>query len=42
MLQFGLISEYVRIENGKEMVAEIDRQDGWTSKQAIFMQSLLI
>jgi hypothetical protein len=32
MLQFGLISEYVRIENGEEMVVKIDQQDGWTSK----------
>ncbi|KAE8811531.1 hypothetical protein D1007_11587 [Hordeum vulgare] len=25
--------EYVRIENGEEMVDEIDRRDGWASKQ---------
>ena len=33
--------EYVRIENGEEMVDEIDRQDGWTSKQATFHAELV-
>jgi hypothetical protein len=26
--------EYVRIESGEEIVDEIDRQDGWTTKEA--------
>ena len=33
--------EYVRIENGEEMVDEIDRQDGWASKQTTFLAELL-
>ena len=33
--------EYVRIENGEEMVDEIDRQDGWTSKEATFRAELV-
>jgi hypothetical protein len=28
--------EYVRIESREEMVDEIDRQDGWTTKEATF------
>ena len=28
--------EYVRIEDGEQIVEEIDRQNGWTSKRAIF------
>ena len=34
--------EYVRIEDGEDMVDEIDGQDGWTTKQTMFHQSLLI
>jgi hypothetical protein len=33
--------EYVRIESGKEMVDEIDRQDGWTMKEASFRANLV-
>ena len=33
--------EYVRIENGEELVEEIDRQDGWTSKEATFRAELV-
>ncbi|KAE8792420.1 hypothetical protein D1007_33026 [Hordeum vulgare] len=33
--------EYVRIENGEEMVDEIDRQDGWASKQTSFHAKLV-
>ena len=33
--------EYVRIENGEDMVEEIDRQDGWTSKQVTFRAELV-
>ena len=33
--------EYVRIENGEEMVDEIDRQDGWASKQTTFHAELV-
>ena len=37
LLQFdNWKSEYVRIENGEEMVDEIDRQDGWARKQTTF------
>ena len=31
----------MRIENGKQMVEEIDRQDGWTSKRASFYAELV-
>jgi hypothetical protein len=31
--------EYVRIEDGEQMVPEIDEQEGWASKQVIFMKS---
>jgi hypothetical protein len=42
LLRFdNLMGEYVRIVNGEEMVAEIDRQDGWTSKQASFYAELV-
>jgi hypothetical protein len=34
--------EYVRIEDGDDLVTEIDRRDGWTSKHQPFMQKLLI
>ena len=33
--------EYVRIETGEEMVDEIDRRDGWTSKSALFLAELI-
>lgn len=33
--------EYVRIEDGEEMVDEIDRQDGWTTKQTVFHAELV-
>ncbi|KAE8768126.1 hypothetical protein D1007_60435 [Hordeum vulgare] len=33
--------EYVRIEDGEEMVDEIDRQDGWTTKQTMFHAELV-
>ncbi|KAE8818189.1 hypothetical protein D1007_04065 [Hordeum vulgare] len=33
--------EYVRIGNGEEMVDEIDRQDGWASKQTSFHAELI-
>jgi hypothetical protein len=33
--------EYVRIESGEEMVDEIDRQDGWTTKEATFRVELV-
>ncbi|KAE8817153.1 hypothetical protein D1007_05362 [Hordeum vulgare] len=33
--------EYVRIEDGKEMVDEIDRQNGWTTKQTTFLAELV-
>ena len=33
--------EYVRIEDGEEIVSEIDRQDGWTSKNARFFAELV-
>ena len=29
--------EYVRIETGEEMVDEIDRRDGWTSRSVLFL-----
>ena len=33
--------EYVRIEDGEEIVFEIDRHDGWTSKHARFYAELV-
>ncbi|KAE8810230.1 hypothetical protein D1007_13118 [Hordeum vulgare] len=33
--------EYVRIEDGEEMVDEIDRQNGWTTKQTTFRVELV-
>jgi hypothetical protein len=33
--------EYVRIEDGKDMVDAIDRQDGWSTKQATFHAELV-
>jgi hypothetical protein len=33
--------EYVRIESGEEMVDEIDRQDGWTTKEATFRAEIV-
>jgi hypothetical protein len=33
--------EYVRIESGEDIVAEIDRQDGWTMKEATFHAELV-
>jgi hypothetical protein len=33
--------EYVRIESGEEMVDEIDRHDGWTTKEATFCAELV-
>ena len=33
--------EYVRIEDGEDLVSEIDRQDGWTSKRATFFAELV-
>ncbi|KAE8788157.1 hypothetical protein D1007_37855 [Hordeum vulgare] len=33
--------EYVRIEDGEEMVDEIDRQHGWTTKQTMFNAKLV-
>ena len=33
--------EYVRMEDGKALVDEIDRQDGWTSKRATFLAELV-
>ncbi|KAE8819577.1 hypothetical protein D1007_02569 [Hordeum vulgare] len=33
--------EYVRIEDGEEMVDEIDRQNGWTTKQTMFRAELV-
>ncbi|KAE8802946.1 hypothetical protein D1007_21301 [Hordeum vulgare] len=32
---------YVRIEDGEDMVAEIDRQEGWTSKDGTFYAELI-
>ncbi|KAE8811190.1 hypothetical protein D1007_11938 [Hordeum vulgare] len=32
---------YVRIEDGEDMVAEIDRQEGWTSKASTFYAELI-
>ena len=32
---------YVRFEDGEDMVAEIDRQEGWTSKAATFYAELI-
>jgi hypothetical protein len=31
----------MRIESGEEMVDEIDRQDGWTTKEATFNAELV-
>lgn len=28
--------EYIRIESGEDMAVQIDRQDGWTSKEVAF------
>ena len=33
--------DYVRIEDGEKIVDEIDSQDGWTSKRAIFFAELV-
>jgi hypothetical protein len=33
--------EYVRIEDGEQIVEEIDRQNGWTSKRANFFAELV-
>ena len=33
--------EYVRIEDGEEMVDEIDRQNGWTTKRTTFHAELV-
>ncbi|KAE8788506.1 hypothetical protein D1007_37433 [Hordeum vulgare] len=33
--------EYVRIEDGEEMVDEIDQQNGWTTKQTTFRAELV-
>ena len=33
--------EYVRMEDGEELVNEIDRQDGWTSKRVTFLAELV-
>ena len=33
--------EYVRIEDGESMVAEIDQQEGWASKQVSFHAELI-
>ncbi|KAE8785417.1 hypothetical protein D1007_40906 [Hordeum vulgare] len=33
--------EYVRIEDGEQIVEEIDRQNGWTSKQPNFFAQLI-
>jgi hypothetical protein len=33
--------EYVRIEDGEDMVDEIDRQDGWSTKRATFHTELV-
>jgi hypothetical protein len=33
--------EYVRIEDGEQMVAEIDEQEGWASKQVTFSAELV-
>lgn len=33
--------EYVRIEDGESMVAEIDQQEGWASKQVTFYAELI-
>ena len=32
----------MRIEDGEQIVEEIDRQNGWTSKRANFLLSSLI
>jgi hypothetical protein len=42
LLQFkNWKGEYMRIESGEEMVDEIDRQDGWTTKEATFRAELV-
>ena len=33
--------EYVRMEDGEQIVEEIDRQNGWTSKRANFFAELV-
>jgi hypothetical protein len=33
--------EFVRIETGEEMVDEIDRQGGWTTKEASFRAEIV-
>jgi hypothetical protein len=33
--------EHVRIEDGEDLVSEIDRRDGWTSKNATFYAELV-
>ena len=33
--------EYVKIEDGEQVVDEIDRQDGWSSKRANFFAELV-
>jgi hypothetical protein len=33
--------EYVRIEDGEQMIAEIDEQEGWASKQVSFSTELV-
>jgi hypothetical protein len=33
--------DYIRIEDGEDMVDEINRQDGWSSKRAIFSAELI-
>jgi hypothetical protein len=33
--------EYVRIEDGEDVVDAIDRQEGWTTKRAIFHAELI-
>lgn len=35
------MNAYVRIEDGEDMVDEIDRQEGWTSKKATFWAELI-
>jgi hypothetical protein len=33
--------EYFRIEDGEDIVDEIDRQDGWTNKEVTFHDELI-
>ena len=43
LLQYDdCMNAYVRIEDGEDMVDEIDRQEGWTRKKKPFGQSSLI